>query len=203
MLDNWFVRNDIAVQVDKCPLAALENTHNCFVNNEYDLINDSGMTLWMSQNFFYHDYDVAVGATPSAPTLWYAVDGDESVLNFYHNKNGDICAYEEMPEFNETANYNALNNGKAQYIDFLPWFAGSNKTLAYPLARTQECNTFFYPNWSNPYRSSDPYYPSYVQQGVTISENELDGLRFSSYDSETDTAVGTFEFSASAAETEN
>ena len=209
MLDNWFVRNDIAVQVDKCPLAALENTHNCFVNNEYDLINDSGMTLWMSQNFFYHDYDVAVGATPSAPTLWYAVDGDESVLNFYHNKNGDICAYEEMPEFNETANYNALNNGKAQYIDFLPWFDGESKTMAYPLARTQECVSFFYPNWRDPdfcpqwWPDNDPYYPSYVQQGVTISENELDGLRFSSYDSETDTAVGTFEFSASAAETEH
>jgi len=42
-----------------------------------------------------------------------------------------------------------------------------------------------------------------VQQGVTISENELDGLRFSSYDSASDTAVGTFEFSASAAEMEN
>ena len=40
-------------------------------------------------------------------------------------------------------------------------------------------------------------------QGVTISENELDGLRFSSYDSETDTAVGTFDFGSSRAETEH
>lgn len=82
------------------------------------------------------------------------------------------------------------------------------KTLAYPLARTQNCNTFFRPNYRDKSCPSwqsldDLYYPSYVQQGVTISENELDGLRFSSYDSETDTAVGTFEFSASVAETEN
>lgn len=81
--------------------------------------------------------------------------------------------------------------------------------MAYPLARTQECVSFFYPNWRNPnfcpqwWSKNDPYYPSYVQQGVTISENELDGLRFSSYDSASDKAVGTFEFSASAAETEN
>ena len=46
-----------------------------------------------------------------------------------------------------------------------------------------------HPNWRNPnfcpqwWSKNDPYYPSYVQQGVTISENELDGLRFSSYDS--------------------
>ena len=211
MLDNWFVRNDIAVQVDKCPLAALENTHNCFVNNEYDLINDSGMTLWMSQNFFYH----AAGSEASwEPVLWEKVTAENSddVIGLRLKRegaNGAILA-EDMPVFEATENYNALGaDGNPQYLNFLPRFDGSSKTMAYPLARTQECVSFFYPNWRDPnfcpqwWPDNDPYYPSYVQQGVTISEDELDGLRFSSYDSETDEAVGTFEFSASAAETEN
>lgn len=124
-------------------------------------------------------------------------------------ENGAILA-ENMPAFETTENYNALGaDGNPQYLNFLPRFDGSSKTMAYPLARTQECVSFFYPNWRNPnfcpqwWSKNDPYYPSYVQQGVTISENELDGLRFSSYDSASDKAVGTFEFSASAAETEN
>ncbi len=201
MENNWFVGNDTALLVDESIGADLmESSCNRFVNNEVDLENNSGKTMWMSQNFFYHDYDETNGWTP---VLWSGEIGN-GILNFYRDEEGRICTSNQALEFKTAKNYNTLSvDGDPQYLDFLPWFAGSNKTLAYPLARTQKCNTFFYPNWSNPYRSSDPYYPSYVQQGVTISENELDGLRFSSYDSETDTAVGTFEFSASAAETEN
>lgn len=201
MENNWFVGNDTALLVDESIGADLmESSCNRFVNNIVDLENNSKKTVWMSQNFFYHDYDETNGWTP---VLWSGEIGN-GILNFYRDEEGRICTSNPAPEFKTAKNYNTLSvDGDPQYLDFLPWFAGSNKTLAYPLARTQECNTFFYPNWSNPYRSSDPYYPSYVQQGVTISENELDGLRFSSYDSETDTAVGTFEFSASAAETEN
>lgn len=202
MVDNWFVGNGTAILMDDAleEIYFLQARQNRFVNNDYDLVNNSGRTMWMSQNFFYHDYDETNGWTP---VLWSGEIGN-GILNFYRDEEGRICTSNPAPEFKTAKNYNTLSvDGDPQYLDFLPWFAGSNKTLAYPLARTQECNTFFYPNWSNPYRSSDPYYPSYVQQGVTISENELDGLRFSSYDSETDTAVGTFEFSASAAETEN
>lgn len=202
MVDNWFVGNSTAILMDDAleEIYFLQARQNRFVNNDYDLVNNSGRTMWMSQNFFYHDYDETNGWTP---VLWSGEIGN-GILNFYRDEEGRICTSNPAPEFKTAKNYNTLSvDGDPQYLDFLPWFAGSNKTLAYPLARTQECNTFFYPNWSNPYRSSDPYYPSYVQQGVTISENELDGLRFSSYDSETDTAVGTFEFSASAAETEN
>ncbi|MDR3855038.1 MAG: hypothetical protein Q3X77_05575 [Oscillospiraceae bacterium] len=201
MENNWFVGNDMALLVDESIGADLmESSCNRFVNNIVDLENNSKKTVWMSQNFFYHDYDETNGWTP---VLWSGEIGN-GILNFYRDEEGRICTSNQAPEFKTAKNYNTLSvDGDPQYLDFLPWFAGSNKTLAYPLARTQECNTFFYPNWSNPYRSSDPYYPSYVQQGVTISENELDGLRFSSYDSETDTAVGTFEFSASAAETEH
>ena len=202
MVDNWFVGNSTAILMDDAleEIYFLQARQNRFVNNDYDLVNNSGRTMWMSQNFFYHDYDETNGWTP---VLWSGEIGN-GILNFYRDEEGRICTSNQAPEFKTAKNYNTLSvDGDPQYLDFLPWFAGSNKTLAYPLARTQECNTFFYPNWSNPYRSSDPYYPSYVRQGSTISTSELDGSRFSSYDSETDTAVGTFEFSASTAETEN
>ena len=201
MENNWFVGNDMALLVDESIGADLmESSCNRFVNNIVDLENNCKKTVWMSQNFFYHDYDETNGWTP---VLWSGEIGN-GILNFYRDEEGRICTSNQAPEFKTAKNYNTLSvDGDPQYLDFLPWFAGSNKTLAYPLARTQECNTFFYPNWSNPYRSSDPYYPSYVQQGVTISENELDGLRFSSYDSASDTTVGTFDFGSSRTETEN
>ena len=201
MENNWFVGNDMALLVDESIGADLmESSCSRFVNNIVDLENNSKKTVWMSQNFFYHDYDETNGWTP---VLWSGEIGN-GILNFYRDEEGRICTSNQAPEFKTAKNYNTLSvDGDPQYLDFLPWFAGSNKTLAYPLARTQECNTFFYPNWSNPYRSSDPYYPSYVQQGVTISENELDGLRFSSYDSANDTTVGTFDFDSSRTETEN
>lgn len=201
MENNWFVGNDMALLVDESIGADLmESSCNRFVNNIVDLENNSKKTVWMSQNFFYHDYDETNGWTP---VLWSGEIGN-GILNFYRDEEGRICTSNQAPEFKTAKNYNTLSvDGDPQYLDFLPWFAGNNKTLAYPLARTQECNTFFYPNWSNPYRSSDPYYPSYVQQGVTISENELDGLRFSSYDSANDTTVGTFDFDSSRTETEN
>lgn len=210
MVGNWFVGNGTAILMDDAleEIYFLQSRQNRFVNNDYDLVNNSGRTMWMSQNFFYHDYDAVDDESAWEPVLWEEVtaeDSDEVIgLRLKRDgRNGAILA-EDMREFTNTNNYNTLSaNGDPQYLNFLPWFDGDDKTLAYPLARTQECSTFFYPNWSNPYRSNDPYYPSYVQQGVTISEDELDGLRFSSYDSETDTAVGTFEFSASAAETEN
>ena len=202
MVDNWFVGNGTAILMDDAleEIYFLQARQNRFVNNDYDLVNNSGRTMWMSQNFFYHDYDETNGWTP---VLWSGEIGN-GILNFYRDEEGRICTSNPAPEFKTAKNYNTLSvDGDPQYLDFLPWFAGSNKTLAYPLARTQKCNTFFYPNWSNPYRSSDPYYPSYVQQGVTISENELDGLRFSSYDSAKDTAVGTFDFGSSSTETEH
>lgn len=211
MDDNWFVGNGTAILMDDAleEIYFLQSRQNRFVNNDYDLVNNSGRTMWMSQNFFYHDYDAVDDESAWAPVLWEEVtaeDSDEVIgLRLKRDgRNGAILA-EDVREFTNTNNYNTLSaNGDPQYLNFLPWFDGDDKTLAYPLARTQECSTFFYPNWkSNVYSSSDPYYPSYVQQGVTISEDELDGLRFSSYDSASDKAVGTFEFSASAAETGN
>lgn len=212
MLGNWFVGNDTAVQVDVCDQPSLlESSGNRFVNNGYDMVNNSGKTIWMSQNFFYHDYDATDSEAEWNPILWEQkeVKGEDDktvvILQLKHDgENGAVIAGNDAPEFTIIEDYNR----DPEYFNFLPWFDGNDKTLAYPLARTQNCNTFFRPNYRDKSCPSwqsldDPYYPSYVQQGVTISENELDGLRFSSYDSETDTAVGTFDFGSSRAETEH
>ena len=59
MENNWFVGNDMALLVDESIGADLmESSCNRFVNNIVDLENNSKKTVWMSQNFFYHDYDV-------------------------------------------------------------------------------------------------------------------------------------------------
>ena len=191
--------------------ALLESSGNRFVNNGYDMVNNSGKTIWMSQNFFYHDYDATDSEAEWNPILWEQkeVKGEDDktvvILQLKHDgENGAVIAGNDAPEFTIIEDYNR----DPEYFNFLPWFDGNDKTLAYPLARTQNCNTFFRPNYRDKSCPSwqsldDPYYPSYVQQGVTISENELDGLRFSSYDSETDTAVGTFDFGSSRAETEH
>lgn len=213
MVDNWFVGNSTAILMDDAleEIYFLQARQNRFVNNGCDLANNCGKTMWMSQNFFYH----AAGSEASwEPVLWEEVRAENSsdIIGLRLKRegaNGAILA-EDMPAFEATENYNTLGaDGNPQYLDFLPRFDGSSKTMAYPLARTQECVSFFYPNWRDPnfcpqwWPDNDPYYPSYVQQGVTISENELDGLRFSSYDSASDTTVGTFDFGSSRAETEH
>lgn len=213
MVDNWFVGNSTAILMDDAleEIYFLQARQNRFVNNDYDLVNNSGRTMWMSQNFFYH---AAESEASWEPVLWEEVTAESSddVIGLRLKRegaNGAILA-EGMPAFETTENYNALDaDGNPQYRNFLPRFDGSSKTMAYPLARTQECVSFFYPNWRDPnfcpqwWSKNDPYYPSYVQQGVTISENELDGLRLSSYDSAKDTAVGTFDFGSSSTETEH
>ncbi len=213
MVDNWFVGNSTAILMDNAleEIYFLQARQNRFVNNDCDLVNNCGKTMWMSQNFFYH---AAESEASWEPVLWEEVTAESSddVIGLRLKRegaNGAILA-EDMPAFEATENYNALGaDGNPQYFDFLPRFDGSSKTMAYPLARTQECVSFFYPNWRDPnfcpqwWPDNDPYYPSYVQQGVTISENELDGLRFSSYDSASDTTVGTFDFGSSHAETEH
>lgn len=213
MVDNWFVGNSTAILMDDAleEIYFLQARQNRFVNNGCDLANNCGKTMWMSQNFFYH----AAGSEASwEPVLWEEVRAENSsdIIGLRLKRegaNGAILA-EDMPAFEATENYSTLGaDGNPQYLDFLPRFDGSSKTMAYPLARTQECVSFFYPNWRDPnfcpqwWPDNDPYYPSYVQQGVTISENELDGLRFSSYDSASDTTVGTFDFGSSRAETEH
>ncbi len=213
MVDNWFVGNSTAILMDDAleEIYFLQARQNRFVNNDYDLVNNSGRTMWMSQNFFYHDYDATDSEAEWNPILWEQkeVKGEDDktvvILQLKHDgENGAVIAGNDAPEFTIIEDYNR----DPKYFNFLPWFDGNDKTLAYPLARTQNCNTFFRPNYRDKSCPSwqsldDPYYPSYVQQGVTISENELDGLRFSSYDSETDTAVGTFDFGSSRAETEH
>ena len=207
MQNNWFVGNTIAVMLKEVPVVGnLRTFQNRFVNNETDFGNETGRPydsktgsiLWVSENFFYHGTDENWKPVP------YEEDEKTGVIKLYYKKG--LLTVNGMPSFDKTGDY---KDDIEAYKAFLPRFSGWTPVYAYPLARSQSCDTFFYPNrrdqsyypqwWS----ADDPYYPSYVQQGVTISEDELDGLRFSSYDSKTDEAVGTFEFSASAAEAKN
>lgn len=207
MQNNWFVGNAIAVMLKKVPVVGnLRTFQNRFVNNEMDFCNETGKpfdsktesVLWVSENFFYHDSSWQ----PQKSDLWSEKNG---VIYLNYNREGMLLV-PNAPSFDETGDY---KDDIEAYKAFLPRFGGWTPVYAYPLARTQFCDTFFYPNRRDPsycpqwWPDSDPYYPSYVRQGSTISTSELDGSRFSSYDSASDTAVGTFEFSASAAETEN
>lgn len=206
MQNNWFVGNAIAVMLKKVPVVGnLRTFQNRFVNNEMDFCNETGKpydsktgsVLWVSENFFYHDNSWQ----PERSDLW---NEEEGVIRLRYNNR--MLFVPNAPSFDETGDY---KDDVEAYKAFLPRFGGWTPVYAYPLARSQSCDTFFYPNRRVPdfcpqwWPDSDPYYPSYVRQGSTISTSELDGSRFSSYDSETDTAVGTFEFSASAAETEH
>lgn len=207
MRNNWFVGNAIAVMLKEVPgVGNLRTFQNRFINNEMDFCNETGKpfdsktesVLWVSENFFYHDSSWQ----PQKSDLWSEKNG---VIYLNYNREGMLLV-PNAPSFDETGDY---KDDIEAYKAFLPRFGGWTPVYAYPLARSQSCDTFFYPNRRVPdfcpqwWPDSDPYYPSYVRQGSTISTSELDGSRFSSYDSETDTAVGTFEFSASAAETEN
>lgn len=207
MQNNWFVGNEIAVMLKEVPVVGnLRTFQNRFVNNEMDFCNETGKPydsktgsiLWVSENFFYHNRSWQ----PQKSDLWSEENG---VIYLHYNGEGMLLV-PNAPSFDETGDY---KDDIEAYKVFLPRFSGWTPVYAYPLARTQFCDTFFYPNLRDPsycpqwWSADDPYYPAYVRQGSTISTSELDGSRFSSYDSETDTAVGTFEFSASAAETEN
>lgn len=207
MQNNWFVGNTIAVMLKEVPVVGnLRTFQNRFVNNGTDFGNETGKPydsktgsiLWVSENFFYHDGSWQ----PQKSDLWSEENG---VIYLHYNREGMLLV-PNAPSFDKTGDY---KDDIEAYKAFLPRFSGWTPVYAYPLARSQFCDTFFYPNLRDPsycpqwWPDSDPYYPAYVRQGSTISTSELDGSRFSSYDSETGTAVGTFEFSASAAETEN
>ena len=207
MRNNWFVGNAIAVMLKEVPgVGNLRTFQNRFINNEMDFCNETGKpfdsktesVLWVSENFFYHDSSWQ----PQKSDLWSEKNG---VIYLNYNREGMLLV-PNAPSFDETGDY---KDDIEAYKAFLPRFGGWTPVYAYPLARSQSCDTFFYPNRRVPdfcpqwWPDSDPYYPSYVRQGSTISTSELDGSRFSSYDSETDTAVGTFDFGSSSTETEH
>ena len=207
MRNNWFIGNNIAVMLKKSgPVNYLMNFRNRFINNGSDICNETGRPfdrktgsiLWASENFFYHG-----SWNPRRTDLWGVREDGVICLNFSNNNNLIVAG---APSYAKTED--GWNDYLA-YKAFLPRFGGWTPVYAYPLATSQYCDEMFYPNWRAPdfcpqwWPDSDPYYPSYVRQGETISENELDGLRLSSYDSASDTAVGTFDFGSSSAETEH
>ena len=198
MRNNWFIGNNIAVMLkESVPVDYLMNYRNRFINNTIDFGNESYKVLWVSENFFYHG-----SWNPTETDLWRVENG--KICPIFNGE--DLLIVPGAPFYTKTENYKDDYNA---YKEFLPRFGGFSQTYAYPIATSQFCNEMFYPNRRDPsycpqwWSADDPYYPSYVRQGSKISTYELDGSRFSSYDSETDTAVGTFEFGASAAEAEN
>ena len=68
MRNNWFVDNNTAVVMKRSvSVDYLMSFKNRFINNEIDLSNESENVLWLSQNFFYHDFD---GENSWRPILW-------------------------------------------------------------------------------------------------------------------------------------
>lgn len=195
MRNNWFVDNNTAVVMKRSvSVDYLMSFKNRFINNEIDLSNESENVLWLSQNFFYHDFD---GENSWRPILWEEKNGI-LVLN---NDGGLLYdSSENAPAFMDS-NYNTSKND-VKYLNFLPLFStegDSPKPMAYPLARTQDCGSFFYPNWGR----DGENYPSYVLWGETISEDDLNNLRCYSFDKQNNVVTGTLDFGASLAEAEN
>lgn len=195
MRNNWFVDNNTAVVMKRSvSVDYLMSFKNRFINNEIDLSNESENVLWLSQNFFYHDFD---GENSWRPILWEEKNGI-LVLN---NDGGLLYdSSENAPAFMDS-NYNTSKND-VKYLNFLPLFStegDSPKPMAYPLARTQDCSSFFYPNWGR----DGENYPSYVLWGETISEDDLNNLRCYSFDKQNNVVSGTLDFGASLAEAEN
>lgn len=73
MRNNWFVDNNTAVVMKRSvSVDYLMSFKNRFINNEIDLSNESENVLWLSQNFFYHDFD---GENSWRPILWEEKNG--------------------------------------------------------------------------------------------------------------------------------
>lgn len=192
--NNWFVGNNIGVLLKNAPPAAFLLTYqNRFVNNGTDITNESlgesRMVLWASQNYFYHN-----DANEWKPQLWTENNG---VIRLNYDNKGRLYSANGSPSFAEPANFKNSKpyDGHPAYEAFLPRFGGWTKTMAYPLAKTVECDTFFYPGWWGTWRPMWDYsdvYPIYVPYGKKIEASALDGLHVSSFDGEN--AVGTFDF---------
>ena len=197
MRGNWFVSNDIAIMLKRAAsMARLSTTQNRFVNNRLDIQNESASELFVSQNYFYHGYKNADGYNWQ-PELW--TENDDRTVSLNYN-NSVLCSKNETPSFDATGNYkNTMKvNFQPIYEAFLPRFDGWSKTFAYPIARTQYCDSFFYPNWWGFWRPSwswnNKHYPTYLVPGAKVSTQELDGMQASYYDG--GEVIGTFDFTA-------
>ena len=112
MRNNWFVDNNTAVVMKRSvSVDYLMSFKNRFINNEIDLSNESENVLWLSQNFFYHDFD---GENSWRPILWEEKNGI-LVLN---NDGGLLYdSSENAPAFMDS-NYNTSKND-VKYFYFI------------------------------------------------------------------------------------
>lgn len=200
MSDNWFVENDTAIRVDATPYVAPLTASRCrFVNNSTDVENNCGKILWMSYNFFYHDKPGS--ETRWLPILWNEDSGSRALRLNWDQDEWTVCSRNQLEDkILGHGNYHLRGeDGMVIYGELLPIMGGNTPTFAYPLARTEYCNSFFYPNWYGWHRPGwwhgGERYPSYVLWGRKIPDSELNGLYCSSYDGEQ--VVGSFDFGSS------
>lgn len=177
--NSWFVGNDIALQVDNTIVAAITPSGCCFVNNGEDLRNNCRYDLWLSGSFFYHG--------EWTPTLWSDDENGTITLNI-SNESGRLSSADPLGAFDWT-NYNRVLEEGPVYECYLPHFNGRTPTYAFPLARTEACNSFFYPNRWGAFRPDwwtsghpgiweEDWYPAYVPQGNKLPDSQLSGGHF-------------------------
>ena len=168
---NWFIGNDIAIQVDAfgedLPVSQLTMRYDRFINNGVDMVNNSGVILWMSRNYFYRGEPVN-GTWPA-----------------YGGSNSNYIAYMPyLPMMGGTtptfAYPLARNTDCTAY--FYPVFWGQNR---HPGWWGRYC-----PNWWGMDR-----YPSFVRGDDRMPEGELDGTHIGFFDGEQ--VVGSFDFGSS------
>ena len=172
MVDNWFIGNDIAIQVDRfgadLPVSQLTMRCDRFINNGVDMVNNSGVILWMSRNYFYRSEPVS--------NKWPAYEG----LNF------NFIAY--MPYLpvmggtTPTFAYPLARNTDCTEYFYPAWYAPGYQ---YPAWWERYC-----PAWWGMDR-----YPSFVRESDRMPEGELAGTRIGFFDGEQ--VVGSFDFGSS------
>lgn len=171
MVDNWFIGNDIAIQADMfgadLPVSQLTMSYDRFINNGVDMVNNSGVILWMSRNYFYRGEPVN-GTWPA-----------------YKGSNSNYIAYMPyLPVMGGTtptlAYPLARNTDCTEY--FYPGFLGQHQRPGWW--------EHYCPNWWGMDR-----YPSFVREGDRMPEGELAGTRIGFFDGEQ--VVGSFDFGSS------
>lgn len=196
MQNNWFIGNDVAIRVENGrPYGELSMGCCRFVNNGLDFVNNSEAIIWLSQNFFYHG--------EWAPELWTVGDGGKLALNYDQRSNGSLCSRNPLGAF-DWKDYNGRHHNNAPvYECYLPYFGGRTPTYAFPLARTEQCNSFFYPNRWGAFRPdwwktgrpggwTEDWYPAYVLQGDKVPDDQLGGGHIAAHDG--DKVSGCWDF---------
>lgn len=176
MVDNWFIGNDIAIQVDAfgpdLPVSLLTMRYDRFINNGVDMVNNSGVILWMSRNYFYRGERVN-GTWPA-----------------YKGSNSNYIAY--MPYLpvmggkTPTFAYPLARNTECTDYFYPVWYA--------PAFWEQHQHPSWWAHYCPQWWGMD-HYPSFVREGDRMPEGELTDTHVGFFDGER--VVGSFDFGSS------